>query len=528
MEVIKIKFYGNVIYVSFVNNYNGNINTCGVTENNEFLFTKDYFEHSLHTINLYVKPLILQNKVKKIILTEKRLLELFKEFINLYSTINELYIEEEEKLTIDDIKNIISLPHIKTLNCYHLSGKDYYDLTRKYNKKVNLRSEVLFESNLMIDNKIDTLSRLYDVNEIVIKNELDDYDREELEYLLKYNYSLEVIVVNKNLIKTIEYLSTTVKNNIKINIINDNKLTEKEFKYLKNIKKNSKTDLELSYSKDYKQKNALKQLNLNLLRLCMILVVFVCVGFISAEKFIFETDKKQIEQIEYPQYEENIEEMPQEPIEEPVEEVIEKVEEHETPTSTYVSPYYKNYTQIFTELKQINPDTVGWIKVNNTNINYPVVKSTDNDYYLTHSFDKTANSFGWIYADYRSNFNELNQNTILYGHHVLGTALLFSTLTKTIEPSWYNNESNMTITFNIEQGNMKWRIFSIYLIPVTNDYLITNFNSQESFLNFVQKMKDRSVKDFGVEVLENDKILTLSTCYKDSSNRVVIHAKRVS
>ena len=147
---------------------------------------------------------------------------------------------------------------------------------------------------------------------------------------------------------------------------------------------------------------------------------------------------------------------------------------------------------------------------------------------MNHSFDNSTNSFGWIYADYRSNFDTLNQNTIIYGHNVLGTNLLFSTLTKTIDSSWYNNNSNLTITFNTENENMKWQIFSIYLIPVTNDYLITNFNSSDSFLAFVQKLKDRSIKDFGVEVNGNDKILTLSTCYKDSSQRVVIHAKRVA
>ena len=74
---------------------------------------------------------------------------------------------------------------------------------------------------------------------------------------------------------------------------------------------------------------------------------------------------------------------------------------------------------------------------------------------------------------------------------------------------------------------MQWQIFSIYLIPVTNDYLITNFNSPQSFLKFVQKIKDRSIKDFGVEVKGNDKIITLSTCYNDSSKRVVIHAKKI-
>jgi len=259
----------------------------------------------------------------------------------------------------------------------------------------------------------------------------------------------------------------------------------------------------------------------HILKICTTSVAFICIIFFSIEYFLFEQDKEEIETMDLTKYEEVIE------AETVVEEVVEETIP-EQPATSYVSPYYKNYTQAFNELKQINPDIVGWIRVNNTNVSYPVVKTSDNEYYLNHSFDKSTNSFGWIYADYRSNFDELNQNTILYGHHVLGTDLLFSTLTKTLEPSWYNNESNLTITFNTEQGNMKWQIFSIYLIPVTNDYLITNFNSRESFLNFVQKLKDRSIKDFGIEVSGADKIITLSTCYKDSSSRVVIHAKRVS
>ena len=106
--------------------------------------------------------------------------------------------------------------------------------------------------------------------------------------------------------------------------------------------------------------------------------------------------------------------------------------------------------------------------------------------------------------------------------------MLFGSLSKTVEPSWYENSSNLIFSFNTEKENMTWQIFSIYVIPVTNDYLITNFNSETSFLNFVQMLKDRSVKDFGVEVNGKDKIITLSTCYKDSTKRVVIHAKRIS
>lgn len=69
----------------------------------------------------------------------------------------------------------------------------------------------------------------------------------------------------------------------------------------------------------------------------------------------------------------------------------------------------------FNDLKKTNPDIVGWIKVNGTNINYPFVQSKDNKYYLTHSFNKSYNSAGWVFLDYRNN-NTNNKNTIIYAH----------------------------------------------------------------------------------------------------------------
>ena len=65
----------------------------------------------------------------------------------------------------------------------------------------------------------------------------------------------------------------------------------------------------------------------------------------------------------------------------------------------------------FSKLKEKNSDTVGYIKVNNTNINYPVVYSGDNTYYLTHAFDKTKNSAGWVFLDYRNNLDDLSDKT---------------------------------------------------------------------------------------------------------------------
>ena len=519
------------MYVSPLEKISGNINTCKVTENNEFIFSNDYLKKRLDTLQFYMNPIITKNLVSKVIISHKSLLSTIEKLLKVYTDIKELCIEEDNELTMSDAKIIMSLANIKEIECYDVSEKVYYNLTKKYNKKINLRSEILFESDLMKYNNINTSNMFYQIKEIKINNNMDECDKEELEYLLEHNHNLEKIVLKDYSDYIIKYLKPLLKEkNISLSVLNDSQLTEEQFKCLKKLKKQSKVQIEISYSKQYQHSHALKQLNLNLLRFCMILVVFVCVGFVSAERFIFEKDKQEMEKIDLTKYEEIIEENPSE--EEIIEEEVateENIPQEEITQNQgeYVNPYYHSYTQVFSELKKINQDTIGWLKVNNTNVNYPVVKTTDNDFYLNHAFDKSSNIFGWIYADYRSNFKQLNQNTIIYGHNVRGTNLLFSTLTKALEPSWYNNNDNMIITFNTEQGNMKWQIFSVYLIPVTNDYLITNFNSPESFLNFVQKLKDRSVKDFGVEVNGKDKILTLSTCYKDSSHRVVIHAKKI-
>ena len=525
MKTIKVKFYGNVMYITYATGYQGNINTCKMTEYNEFFFSTEYLEKHSNTLQFYIEPIILKNQVTKVIVSHNDLLLHIEKIINLYPTIQELYIEQEKEITVLEAKTMIAMKYINDVDCYDIDEDLYDKLARECHKRVNVRSEILFESNFMVQNQINTYSKLYQKKQVFINEKFDEIDKQEFQYLLDHNHFLEKIVIHKYFESTMKYLVSVVRHkHILISILNDEQLTKKNYKYLKNIKKHSKIQLELSYSKQYQHEHAMKQLNLNLLRFCMVLVIFVCVGFASAEHLIFEQDKQEIESIDLTKYEDIVKEPD---VEETTLEHKEEDLQQEIPTTTYVSPYYQTYNQVFTELKKINPDTVGWIKINNTNVNYPVVKTTDNDYYLNHSFDKSENTFGWIYADYRSNFDILNQNTIIYGHNVLGTNLLLSTLETVVNPDWYNNQANLTITFNTEKENMRWQVFSIYTIPVTNDYLITNFNSPASFLNFVQKLKDRSIKDFGVTINGTDKILTISTCYKDSSSRVVIHAKRI-
>ncbi len=120
----------------------------------------------------------------------------------------------------------------------------------------------------------------------------------------------------------------------------------------------------------------------------------------------------------------------------------------------------------FSKLKEKNSDTIAWIKVNGTNINYPIVKTTDNDYYLNHSFDKTYNDAGWIFMDYRNTLNN-DKNTIIYGHGRLDKTM-FGTLRNILKSSWLNNTNNYVIKMSNDKENTLWQVlvYIIYLLQM--------------------------------------------------------------
>lgn len=179
----------------------------------------------------------------------------------------------------------------------------------------------------------------------------------------------------------------------------------------------------------------------------------------------------------------------------------------------------------FNELKKINNQTVGWIQVNGTNINYPFVQTTDNNYYLTHSFDQSYNKAGWVFLDYRNNLQTLDKNTIIYAHN-RADKTMFGTLRNTLNSNWLNNTNNHIIKLSTEYENSLWQIFSVYHIETTSDYLEINFNTDDNFVDFANMLIDRSIYNFNTAINENDHILTLSTCYTDAE-KMVIHAKLI-
>lgn len=204
----------------------------------------------------------------------------------------------------------------------------------------------------------------------------------------------------------------------------------------------------------------------------------------------------------------------------------ELVNKEEDTTSDYW--YYIKFPLIdvdINKLKEKNSDTVGWINVNNTNINYPYVQGKDNNYYLDHSFNKKYNEAGWVFLDYRNDKNLSNKNNILYAHSRLDKTM-FGSLSKTLKSNWYNNKDNHIIRLSTETENTMWQIFSVYKIPEETYYITTNFNSDNDYQKFLNTIKERSIHNFSTNLTTEDKILTLSTCYSDTE-RTVVHAKLI-
>jgi nicotinamide-nucleotide amidase len=189
----------------------------------------------------------------------------------------------------------------------------------------------------------------------------------------------------------------------------------------------------------------------------------------------------------------------------------------------------------FGNLLAINKDVVGWIKVPNTIIDYPVVQGTDNDYYLKHDINRKSDKNGTIFADYKCVFSLETppKNTILYGHH-MRSGVMFENLLKYDKVDFYRQ--NPVIRFNSKYQEGEWVIFSIMKINTLKEhgepfnFMRTDFAGDEDFLNYVEEIRLRSTIETRaqIDILPTDEILTLSTCsYEYSDFRTVLVARKI-
>lgn len=168
-------------------------------------------------------------------------------------------------------------------------------------------------------------------------------------------------------------------------------------------------------------------------------------------------------------------------------------------------------------------DYRGWIKIDNTNINYPIVQGKDNSFYLDKDINKNYLSSGSIFMNYLNHgFND--ENTVLFGHHMRNKTM-FAQLKKYKEKEFFYGDNDIVI--EVENGKvLKYKVFSAYVTDAKDNYIKTNFDDKDQYKEFLEDIKNKSQYKSDIDVNENDKIITLSTCsYEFNDARMVVHGK---
>lgn len=173
----------------------------------------------------------------------------------------------------------------------------------------------------------------------------------------------------------------------------------------------------------------------------------------------------------------------------------------------------------YDEYYKKNNDFVGWIKIDGTTIDYPVVQSDDNDYYLTHNFDKENEARGCIFMAFDCDSQLKSKNTVIHGHNWLDDTV-FSELAEYSSFSYY--KKHPVIKFNSRTEMHKWKIISIFITSADpaedNDYVF-NYTypnmCDDNFEKYSEELNKRTLFNTNIDYNENDQFLTLSTCTRE-------------
>lgn len=185
----------------------------------------------------------------------------------------------------------------------------------------------------------------------------------------------------------------------------------------------------------------------------------------------------------------------------------------------------------YAAIQEKNSDFVGWLRIDGTNINYPVVQSPDNpNFYLKHSFDKEYSNYGVPYVQENCELG-VSDNAIIYGHH-MNDGSMFADLCKYESEVFYREHK--TVHFDTLDGFGEYEIIAVFkTVAYSNDgfpyFLFVNADTPEDFDDFIAKCKELALYDTGVTAEYGDKLITLSTCeYSRDNGRMVVVAKKVA
>ena len=177
-------------------------------------------------------------------------------------------------------------------------------------------------------------------------------------------------------------------------------------------------------------------------------------------------------------------------------------------------------------LLNINSQGIGYMYIPSIDCRLPMVQGDDNDYYLTHTFNKEYSANGCLFEDYRINGGLSASQVIIYGHNMRNGAM-FGKLKSYQDYSFWNNSGNDV--FYIYTGNVikEYKIFSCYVSEAISDTYTFNFPTLESMRDYAVNMKAKSMYDTGVDVSMATQVITLSTCTNDGEQRFIVHGMYV-
>lgn len=196
-------------------------------------------------------------------------------------------------------------------------------------------------------------------------------------------------------------------------------------------------------------------------------------------------------------------------------------------------------------VQKINNEIVGWVKLNDTEIDYPVLyHEGDNDksqYYLYRNYKKKYSDFGSIFLDYRCPEVADSKHVILHGHNMgsdkdamFGSLTRFTIKDGRTQANLDYYKSHAVINFDTPKENGEWIVFAVMKIDVSNskkdifNYLQTEFENEAQYMNFIYNIKERSYFDINIPINESDRIITLSTCsYETDTMRTVVVARKL-
>ena len=523
-------------------------------EESKHINSLEFYNGSLYyTLKYYKKN---YNKILSLLkdknintLTIKRLIT-FKYSIYI---LNELKIETlrldfPSTVGLDDYEMFLDVLCIKQIDCYYMP-KFIKDKFEKRKVKVNLYNKDKVSDRFMLLQDSFDYETLYYKKNIEIK---ENYATlvSDLKEFLRINYNLKSIhlyVFDKELIKSILEL---IKKDESRNIIvflhqgydEDNFIT-KNFAWLKELNKKCKDEytceFRIIYSNTFLFNNLFKQLTFNNLKLISLLCVYVSLVSLIIVKSYEYVEKMSIDELnnsinngsyaadnnfELDRFnDKNNNNNNDDDTDEDNTTNNNNANNTNNSTNSNKTNSKYNFDKVFSKLKKINNETVGFLTVKGSEINYPVVQHNDNSYYLTRDFYKRKSSMGWLYMDYRSDSVNFSSNNIIYGHSMLN-GTMFGTLRSVLTSSFRKNSENMIISYDTPNGEYKFKIFAGYRVNYTTDYLKTDFENKKEFDSFVKLIRGRSTFKTNDKIEYGDKILTLSTCAGNGEKRLVVHA----